>query len=137
MGYSLAQLAQESAQYAVSASALAAKTKDIAQAISLADAAEQAAGRAKWAATAAQAYQSPLGEGDSMLASIRQITQAASEQALEAAEGASAAIKQKEAPHKLRAMAAAGGSWQDRNSNQEDRDGSGGKDDKRSRVPCT
>merc|ERR1712176_1506690 len=68
-----------------------------------------------------------------MLASIRQITQAAYEQALEAAEGASTTIKQKETPHKLRALAGANGSWAERFAAKTDEED---KKDKRSRVPC-
>jgi len=88
MGYSLVQVAQESAQYAKSAAGLVARTDDFDQAKSVAEAAEQAAGRARWASTAAMEYESPLGEGDSMVASIRQMTQQAFEQALASAQKA-------------------------------------------------
>uniref|UniRef100_A0A6T1GS77 Uncharacterized protein n=1 Tax=Alexandrium monilatum TaxID=311494 RepID=A0A6T1GS77_9DINO len=86
--YTLAQMAQESAQYAQQAAALTSNPADAAQAMQMADAAEQASQRAAWATTAVSAYEPPegsRGQGDSYIASIKQICLQASETAEQAA----------------------------------------------------
>lgn len=94
--YSYATMAQEAAQYAASAATLCGRSQDFEQAKSVAEAAEQAAGRARWALMAATEYESPLGPGDTMVESIRAITQQAFEQACLSAEKASQEASKKD-----------------------------------------
>jgi hypothetical protein len=117
----LAQLAEESAQYAASAAAFCSNSTDVHQVTEVANAAEQAAQRAAWAAKVMSEYEPPEGtlsveDGDTWVATIKQITQQAHEAASQAVQNcrASARLAIKKQPL-------------DRN----ERDG-----DKRSRVPC-
>jgi len=87
--YALAQLAEESAQYATAAAAFCAVPRDLDQVTEVANAAEQAGKRAAWAAKVVSSYEPQGGgkmteDGDSWLTTIKGIVSQAAEAAEQA-----------------------------------------------------
>eukprot|EP00927_Polykrikos_kofoidii_P065464 TRINITY_DN61213_c0_g1_i1.p1 TRINITY_DN61213_c0_g1~~TRINITY_DN61213_c0_g1_i1.p1 ORF type:complete len:323 (-),score=86.49 TRINITY_DN61213_c0_g1_i1:37-900(-) len=98
--FALAQLAEESAQMASSASAFCANPQDLSQVVAVAEAAEQAAQRAQWAAKVVTEIGAPensqFSQHDEWLVTMRKITTTAAEVAQQCSEVCSASREEVE-----------------------------------------